>query len=103
MDITLLYFDDCPNWKTTNQRLEKLRSDFDFDITLVKVETTEDAERLAFRGSPTILINGDDPFARPNDPIGLTCRIYQTPAGIKGSPTTEMLRSALQRSDDPDG
>jgi hypothetical protein len=30
----------------------------------------------------------------------LGCRVYATPEGLKGSPTAEMLREALERSRD---
>ena len=95
MNISLLYFDGCPNWKQTDADLASLAKEFDLDVTHQKVETIEDAERWQFRGSPTILIDGTDPFARSGDPVGLACRIYQTPSGAAGAPTSDMLRSAL--------
>ena len=64
-------------------------------IEHVLVTTTEAAERLSFRGSPTILIDGIDPFAAGDEPIGLSCRIYLTPHGYEGSPTTAQLAAAL--------
>ena len=56
----------------------------------------QDAERLRFRGSPTVLINGSDPFARESDPVGLSCRVFRTPGGLKGAPTVEMLVDVLK-------
>jgi hypothetical protein len=49
---------------------------------------------LSFHGSPTIIVDGHDPFPTAGQP-GLACRIYQTPAGPAGAPTVEQLRSAL--------
>ena len=95
MNISLLYFDDCPNWKQTDAHLTSLATEFDFTVTHQGVETIEDAERWQFRGSPTVLIDGTDPFARPEDPVGLACRIYQTPSGPAGAPTIDMLRSVI--------
>ena len=46
---------------------------------LVRVETQEDAERLHFTGSPTVLIDGRDPFGVAEDFYGLSCRVYDTP------------------------
>lgn len=97
MDIKLLYFDGCPNWKQTDADLASLATEYDFTVTRQKVETIEDAERWQFGGSPTVLVNGVDPFALPTDPYGLSCRIYQTPAGLAGAPTVGMLRAALSR------
>lgn len=59
------------------------------------VSTVEEAEAARFRGSPTILIDGEDPFASGDELFGLACRLYQTPHGPAGSPTTEQLESML--------
>lgn len=59
------------------------------------VATEEEAERVSFRGSPTILIDGVDPFAAGDEPIGLSCRIYRTPDGYAGSPTLEQIAAVL--------
>ena len=96
--VTLRYFDDCPNWQTTFTRLTEVLTalgDGNSDVTLERVETPEDAERLRFVGSPTILVNGRDPFEEPGGEYGLACRIYRTPEGPAGSPTTEQLREAV--------
>lgn len=60
------------------------------------VATPEDAEHLRFVGSPTVLVNGRDPFADGDVAFGLSCRIYQTPDGLAGTPTVEHLRQALR-------
>src|SRR5690606_18819602 len=78
MDVTLLYFDGCPSWETTDQRLRELADELGFHLAHRKVESPEAAEELSFRGSPTVLIDGRDPFARGDEPVGLSCRIYQT-------------------------
>ncbi len=96
MDVTLLYFEDCPNWIVVNERLETLRVEHPgMSITRQIVDTPEEAERTRFRGSPSILIDGIDPFSDPDDPVGLSCRVYQTPAGPAGSPTLTQLRNAM--------
>lgn len=95
MDVTLLYFDGCPSWQTTDRQLRQLAAELDLDITHRKVETPEAAEELSFRGSPTVLVGGRDPFAEGEEPVGLSCRIYQTPDGPAGSPTLEQLREVL--------
>ncbi|MDK1017238.1 MAG: thioredoxin family protein, partial [Actinomycetota bacterium] len=48
-----------------------------------------------FHGSPTVLINGIDPFAENDAPVGLSCRIYRTDEGLAGTPTIDQLRQAL--------
>ncbi len=96
MDVTLLYFDDCPNWKVADDHLAALTTEIpDLHIDRVEVTSPEDAERLRFRGSPSILIDGVDAFSDAEAPVGLSCRVYQTPDGPKGSPTLSQLRKAL--------
>ena len=59
------------------------------------METPEEAERLAFIGSPTILVDGRDPFASGNEPSALACRVFTTPDGRAGCPTVEQLVEVL--------
>jgi hypothetical protein len=93
--VTLLYFDGCPNWHVTDGVLESLRSEIGFDLDRRNVNTAEDAERLQFRGSPTVLVDEEDVFATGDEPVGLSCRIYRTDDGIAGAPTETQLRSVL--------
>lgn len=96
MDVTLLYFDDCPNWKVTEQRLAVIAAERpDVVLTRHRVETVEEAERVGFHGSPSILVDGVDVFAEPGAGVGLSCRVYRTPVGLAGAPTMEQLRDAL--------
>ncbi len=60
------------------------------------MDTKEEAERLRFAGSPSIRLNGEEMFPVPErDAWALGCRTYQTPEGLKGWPTREMIREAL--------
>jgi hypothetical protein len=96
MDVTLQYFDGCPNWKETNAHLVTLQHErVDLVVSHQLIETQEAAEAAGFRGSPTVVIGGIDPFADPNAPVGLACRVYPTEDGYAGSPTLEQLRSAI--------
>lgn len=97
MNVELLYFEGCPNWRATEDRLTALQPGLGFNLSRRLVTTPEEAERLGFRGSPTILVDGIDPFASGDEPLGLACRIYGTPAGPAGSPTAEQLRIAVSR------
>ena len=98
MDVTLLYFDGCPNWITADANLRALSAELPhLAVTRRRVETPEEAVRIGFRGSPTILVNGADLFAHPNAPVGLACRVYESPDGPAGSPTVDQLREALAR------
>lgn len=66
MDVELQYFDACPNWTIAEERLRealRLTGNEDEPIVPHRVETAGDAEAASFRGSPTFLIDGTDPFA----------------------------------------
>jgi len=96
VDLTLLYFDGCPNWEVTDSHLRVLAEEFPhMVITRVLVESPEEADRVGFRGSPSVLLDGTDPFSDQAAPAGLSCRVYRTPDGLAGSPTLEQLREAL--------
>ena len=60
-----------------------------------QVTTPEQAQSTGFRGSPTVLVDGRDPFADPDAPVGLSCRVYRTDAGLAGAPTVEQLFAVL--------
>jgi len=96
MEITLLYFEDCPNWKVAEERLAVIAAErHDVTVTRLLVETPADAERLGFLGSPSIQVDGVDLFAEPGSQVGLTCRRYPTSGGYEGAPTLEQLRAVL--------
>lgn len=96
MDIALLYFDDCPNWKIADERLAVIAAERpELRVSRHIVETLEEAERVGFHGSPSILVDGVDVFAEPGAGVGLSCRVYRTPDGLAGAPSIEQLRAAL--------
>ena len=98
MDVRLLYFDGCPHSAVAEQRLRSALAIIgwgDQEIQHVLVETPEDADRLGFLGSPTILVDGRDPFATGDERPALACRLFSTPDGRAGSPTVEQLVEAL--------
>lgn len=98
MRVTLQYFDGCPNWQRTQQLVEQALDQLGLPgeaLTLQKVATAEAAEAVGFRGSPTVLVDGNDPFADPAAPVGLSCRVFATPDGLAGAPTLEQLIDAL--------
>ena len=99
MQITLQYFEGCPNWKETDAHLEALRREgLDIVVARQLIETPEAAAEAGFRGSPTVLINGADPFSDPGAPVGLACRVYRTDEGHSGSPSPDQLRQAINQA-----
>lgn len=99
MQVTLLYFDGCPNWHVADDRLQEALAEAgqsDVRVEHRLVASPEQAEAEQFRGSPTVLINGRDPFLDRDRPVGLSCRVYRTDAGLAGSPTVAQLVEALR-------
>ena len=97
MAITLQYFDGCPNWRDTRSDLDRVLSELGLEavIETMLINTQESAEENDFRGSPTVLINGYDPFADADAPVGLACRFYFTESGMAGTPSLPQLRDAF--------
>lgn len=90
------YFDGCPNWIIAAERVAEITRDrSDVRVIRQSVDTPEQAETTGFRGSPSILMNGVDLFPDPSASVGLACRIYATPDGFAGCPTSEQLRAAI--------
>jgi hypothetical protein len=98
VEVELLWSRGCPNRQETETRLRQALADegVDAPVLLVEVTTDDDARRLGFRGSPTVLIDGTDPFAGESDPVGLACRVFRTPDGLRGAPTVGQLTEALR-------
>jgi len=100
MEIEVLVVPDCPNEMVAAERLRQALDDVglrEVGFTTRVVADQADAERSGFTGSPTILIDGRDPFAEPGRAPGLACRVYRTPGGLAGAPSVEQLRQALSR------
>lgn len=95
MRIELLYFEGCPHWRTADERLSALDARLGVEVSRRVVASTEEAEALRFAGSPTILVDGRDPFPAGEMPLGLSCRLYPTSDGPAGAPTVAQLESVL--------
>ena len=96
------FVEGCPNLPVTRQRLALALDAVgrgDIDIRLRMVRTDAEAGELGFTGSPTILIDGSDPFPDRHAMVGLSCRLYRTAEGPSGSPTIEQLTTALATAD----
>ena len=98
MKIELLYFDDCPSWKTALENLESALAAeaIEAQIQLIEVVDQDQAARLKFLGSPSFCVNGQDWWPEARQTYNLSCRIYATPQGMRGVPTVEMLREKIQ-------
>lgn len=90
--------DDCPNWLATGERLRAALAATGLDGTAINyrlLATAGDAARVRFGGSPTILVDGEDLFPGAGRTTELACRVYTTPTGLAGLPTTEQMIDAI--------
>lgn len=98
MTIEFLYFDGCPNSAIAEERLRTALHESgrgEVPVDRIEVTSPEDADRLGFTGSPTIRVNGRDPFATGQEQVGFACRVYAGPDGLSGSPTVEQFMEVL--------
>ncbi len=98
MKVEILYFDGCPAYRSAEEALRRAltEEDVEAEVSLVAVNTDEETRKLEFPGSPTIRADGRDLFpTAEREDWRLGCRVYATPEGLKGHPTTEMIRAAL--------
>ena len=97
MEIELLYVAECPNRRVARDRVERAlaRTRLAAMVHERVVRSSEEAVRLGMRGSPTILIDGVDPFADTAGPPALSCRLYRGEGGFGGAPTVDQLVEAL--------
>lgn len=99
--IELLYVDRCPHHETFLPHLRKLLDEHGIiaPVTLVRIDSHDDARARRFLGSPTLRVNGHDvdPASGGDveDAYALQCRLYSTPTGIAGAPPDQWILDAL--------
>jgi len=95
MTVEILQVAGCPGADLLEARLAGLGRP---TLRVVRriVSSEADAERLGMTGSPTLLADGADPFARPGQPPSLSCRLYLDEHGRqRPAPSSSQLRAAL--------
>jgi hypothetical protein len=99
LTVRLLHVLDCPHSDVAAIRLRvalDATGHADTPVEFIMVRSDEQARELEFHGSPTVLLNGADPFAGPDTSVGLACRLYRTAHGTAGAPSVEQLVDAIQ-------
>ncbi len=96
MRITVLTVPNCPNGPVIEERIAAALSGREAEVERVEVREETDAARWGMTGSPTVLLNGVDPFAQAGATPGVSCRIYRDADGqADGAPSVDALRKAL--------
>lgn len=97
MELTVLAVPGCPNARLLEERLAEAIADMP-GVRVRRVEITDEeaAARHGMSGSPTLLVNGSDPFANSASGPSLACRLYRDGAGRRcPAPSAADLRAAL--------
>lgn len=102
MELTLLTVPNCPNAAAFTERLATVLTGYPgVTFTRRQIDDERMAEQAGMHGSPTLLINGTDPFATPGQAASLSCRMYRDEAGCVGpAPSVEAIRHALAAEGD---
>ncbi|WP_205718183.1 thioredoxin family protein [Actinomadura soli] len=100
MELTVLTVLDCPHGPVLQQRLAEVLADHEqISVTWRVISVEGEAVRWGMRGSPTLLMDGIDPFADPSGPPSLSCRMFRESGGrLEGAPSVAALRRALRAS-----
>ncbi|HEU5421868.1 MAG TPA: thioredoxin family protein [Streptosporangiaceae bacterium] len=100
MELTILTVPGCPNAAALEERLAAVLADYPGSVVRRRqVANEQEAAEAGMAGSPTLLIDGTDPFAVPGQMAALSCRLYRNEAGrLAGAPSAEDLRRALEQA-----
>jgi hypothetical protein len=93
-NIKIQYFTGCPNSLEMIHRVKAaiLAMEDIVDYEEVLIETNELAEKMKFRGSPTLLINNRDYEEQPEPiQVSLSCRFYPN-----GLPSVQEIKRRIK-------
>jgi len=94
--LEVLYLPGCPN---VAPLLERLREATDLPVATREISGAAEAAVAGMTGSPTLLVNGRDPFPAPilgDCGCGVSCRIYRDEHGrTVPAPSVDELRDAI--------
>ncbi|MCX3063168.1 thioredoxin domain-containing protein [Streptomyces beihaiensis] len=97
MRIEVLTVPDCPNGPLLVERITAALAGRDAEVKHVEVPDEATAATYGMAGSPTVLVDGVDPFAVPGARPSLSCRLYRAPDGTaEGAPDEAALRQAVE-------
>ena len=95
MKLEVLHVPDCPNLQPLLDRLAEVT---DLPVMARVILSDEEAERFGMAGSPTLLVDGVDPFG--GGECSVACRLYRDESGrAVAVPSVEQLRAVLQPAD----
>lgn len=98
MIITLLYVEGCPHIDLARDRVLEATENTGVavEMRIQMVDGGSVRDRTLFKGSPTILVNGADPFPARQVSAAAACRLYQTENGVEGAPSVVQLEEVIK-------
>lgn len=94
MRVEILQVPDCPNAARLESRLREAHDGL--DVTRHVIEDLETAVAMGMTGSPTLLLDGADPFAVAGCAPSVSCRLYPDENGdLAGAPSVAALQRVL--------
>jgi hypothetical protein len=98
IELMVLAVPGCPNLPLLEQRLAGALAGRPAVMVRRLIADADEAARCGMCGSPTLLVNGQDPFAVPGAGPAMACRMYEGEGGrLEGAPTVAALRQALEQ------
>lgn len=100
IELTLLTVPACPNAAAFEEQLAAALAGHPGAVVHRREVASElEATEAGMHGSPTLLIDGVDPFAGPDEAPSLSCRLYRDRAGRPSrAPSAAALRQALAQA-----
>ncbi|WP_238072156.1 alkylmercury lyase [Rhodococcus zopfii] len=98
MRLEILQVPDCPNVGLLEQRIAQAVAGESINLTITHrvLDDPAAAADAGMTGSPTLLVDGEDPFANPGLTPSVSCRLYPVEGGgVDGAPSAVALRAAL--------
>ena len=99
--IGIFFIEGCPGVLPTAKHIKEVIAEesIDAEISLILIETPEDARQLHFTGSPTVRINGVDIETNIKDikNYGLRSRLYTINGKNSGYPSKDMIKDAIKK------
>jgi hypothetical protein len=100
MKLEVLHVPDCSNLQPMLERLGEVT---ELPVTTRVIESDADSAMFGMAGSPTLLIDGVNPFTVTGEcDCGVSCRLYRDQDGrIVAAPSVEQLRDAITAAGKP--
>jgi hypothetical protein len=98
MRLEVLHVRDCPSVALLDERIAEAVAGERIDVAITHrvVDNAATATEAGMTGSPTLLIDGDDPFATAGLVPSVSCRLYPAGGGVDRAPSVAELRAALR-------